>query len=97
MSEILSAAAIQAHLENLEGWTLEEGVLIREDEPKDFRAALAWINRVGMLAEEHNHHPDFHLTRWNHVRLRLWSHDVGGLTERDFNLARNITKLALRR
>lgn len=94
MSEILSSAAIQAHLENLEGWSLEDGVLVREYEPKNFRAALALINRVGMLAEEQNHHPDFHLTSWNHVRLRLWSHDVGGLTDRDFDLARRITNLA---
>jgi len=84
----------------LEAWTLD-----RESAPprlrstrklSDFRAALAWINRVGMLAEEHDHHPDFHLTGWNKVELVLWSHDAGGLTERDFALAAEITRLAAR-
>ena len=82
----------------LEGWTLDgEGATPRMRSTRklpDFRAALAWINRVGMLAEEHGHHPDFHLTGWNQVELVLWSHDSGGLTERDFALAEEITRLA---
>ena len=51
------------------------------------------MNRVGMLAEEMNHHPDFHLTSWNRVELVLSTHDVGGLTNLDFDLARKIDAL----
>jgi len=61
---------------------------------KDFRAALAWVNRVGMLAEEEGHHPDFHIRSWNQVELVLWTHAVGGLSVNDFVLARKIDALA---
>ena len=94
MSEILSSAAVEAHLPDLGGWSRDGDWLVRRDQPETFRAALAWINRVGMLAEEHDHHPDFHLTGWNRVELRLQSHDVGGLTQRDLDLARAISQLA---
>ena len=59
----------------------------------DFRAALQWVNRVGMLAEEEGHHPDFHLTRWKHVELVLWTHAAGGLSANDFVLAKKIDEL----
>ncbi len=94
--EILSEAAIEAHLESLAPWALLDGYLVREDQPEDFRKALAWVNRVGMLAEEHNHHPDFHLTDWNRVTLRLKSHDVNGITDRDLRFARAVNGLAQR-
>lgn len=92
--KILSSAAVEAHLESLAPWVLRDGCLVREDQSKDFRQALAWINRVGMLAEEHNHHPDFHLTDWNRVALHLRSHDVDGITDRDLRLARAVNDLA---
>jgi 4a-hydroxytetrahydrobiopterin dehydratase len=96
----MSPDAAARRASKLAGWTLDTA-----SEPlklcfcrklPDFRAGLAWINRVGMLAEEHDHHPDFHLTGWNQVELVLWSHDSGGLTERDFALAAEITHLATR-
>ena len=49
----------------------------------DFRAALAFTNRVGELAEQVNHHPDIELG-WGRVKLTIWNHDAGGLTEADF-------------
>lgn len=75
-------------------WTLDYPRLRRRDRLKDFRKALAWINRVGMLAEEQGHHPDFHLTNWNEVELVLWTHAIGGLSDNDFVLARAIDALA---
>ena len=56
---------------------------------KDFREAMAFVNRVAELAEERNHHPDISIS-WNRVTLRLTTHDRGGLTDRDFDLARAI-------
>ena len=58
----------------------------------DFPQALAFINRVGQLAEEANHHPDIH-NSWATVTLTLTTHDAGGLTDRDFDLARKIDAL----
>jgi 4a-hydroxytetrahydrobiopterin dehydratase len=77
-------------------WTREGAWIARRFELPDFRAALAWINRVGMLAEQHEHHPDVHLTGWNHVELRLSTHAIGGLSLNDFVLARDVDRLARR-
>ena len=52
----------------------------------DFRQALAFVNRVGELAEEEGHHPDIELG-WGRVKLTLWTHSIGGLSENDFILA----------
>jgi 4a-hydroxytetrahydrobiopterin dehydratase len=59
---------------------------------KDFAAALAFVNRVGEQAEAAGHHPDIDI-RYNRVRLGLVSHDAGGLTAKDFELASAVNKL----
>ena len=74
----------------LTGWELAFPRLRREYRLKDFRRALAWVNRVGEIAEEQGHHPDVHLTDWNRVALELWTHAVDGLHVNDFVLAREI-------
>ena len=95
----LSEGEARAHHADTPRWELEfvpEGTprLSRSFVMKDFRAALAWVNRVGMLAEEEGHHPDFHIRSWNQVELVLWTHAVGGLSVNDFVLARKIDALA---
>jgi len=60
--------------------------LEREYSFKDFKDALDFTNRVGAVAEEQGHHPDISLG-WGKVKLDLWTHNVGGLTENDFILA----------
>jgi 4a-hydroxytetrahydrobiopterin dehydratase len=75
------------------GWTREGGVIAREWALADFAAALAFVNRVGALAEAANHHPDILLHGWNRVRLELSTHSQGGLTESDFALGREIDGL----
>ena len=52
----------------------------------DFRTALAFANRVGRLAEKLGHHPDIGIT-WGKVRLTIWTHALGGLSDKDFTLA----------
>jgi len=59
---------------------------------KDFRQALQFTNAVGELAEAQGHHPDITLT-WGKVRITIWTHKVGGLTESDFVLAAKIDRL----
>jgi 4a-hydroxytetrahydrobiopterin dehydratase len=87
----------RARLELVPAWTLDFPRLQRTFRLTDFRAALAWTNRVGMLAEEEQHHPDFHLTGWNQLELVLWTHVAGGLTDNDFVLAKRIDELWQRR
>ncbi len=58
----------------------------------DFRQALAFVDRVGELAETENHHPDLYLS-WGRVRIEIWTHKIDGLTESDFILAAKIDDL----
>ena len=60
---------------------------------KDFPAAMDFVNAVAEIAEQAQHHPDIDV-RWNKVTLALTTHDAGGLTEKDFALARQIEKLS---
>ncbi len=64
---------------------------------KDFLEAVNLINAIAPIAEETEHHPDFHLERWNHLRITTYSHDVGKLTGRDEELARRINKVMEKR
>ena len=69
------------------GWTMpNEHHLEKEYRFKDFRDALGFVNRLGEVAEQEGHHPDIFLT-WGRVKVTLWTHSVGGLTEKDFSLA----------
>jgi 4a-hydroxytetrahydrobiopterin dehydratase len=90
---VLSPQAAQARLSQLPGWQIESGELVRTFEFKDFVAALAFVNRVGKAAEAAAHHPDIDI-RYNRVRLALVSHDAGGITEKDFDLAAQAQNLA---
>lgn len=65
---------------------IEEHHLEKEFRFKDFRQALDFTNRVGELAETVGHHPDIHLA-WGKVRLVIWTHKIGGLSESDFIFA----------
>ena len=70
-----------------EGWRVVDGHHLAKEYPfPDFAAALAFVNRVGAIAEAEGHHPDLHLA-WGRVRLEVWTHAIDGLTESDFVLA----------
>ena len=77
-----------------DGWTLEEGgkALLRSVRFKDFSAAFAFLTRVAMHAERVSHHPEF-TSVWNRVDLRLTTHDTGGISKRDVDLAEAINRL----
>lgn len=81
-------------LERLDpGWRVVEGHhLDREYRFHDFREALAFTNAVGEIAEAEGHHPDIHLA-WGLVRITLWTHKIGGLSENDFVLAAKVDRL----
>lgn len=86
----LSQESIESRLKSLSGWQIDSGELVRTFQFKDFRAALDFVNKVGALAEQAGHHPDIDI-RYNRVRLALTTHDAGGITEKDFDLASHAT------
>jgi 4a-hydroxytetrahydrobiopterin dehydratase len=77
----------------LTGWVNVLGGLQTRIATGDFATGLSVVNAIGAAAEELNHHPDLDL-RYPHVDVRLSSHDIGGLSERDVTLARRITQIA---
>ena len=84
----LSGKAIEELLSKLgDGWSaVQEHHLTKTYLFKDFAQALAFVNRVGAVAEAEGHHPDIYLA-WGRVRLDIWTHKANGLTESDFILA----------
>ncbi|MFE9203058.1 4a-hydroxytetrahydrobiopterin dehydratase [Micromonospora sp. NPDC007230] len=79
--------------EGLAGWTYLLGGLQTRIATETFAAGLAVVDAIGAAAERMDHHPDLDL-RYTHVDVRLWSHDVGGVTARDVRLARAISAIA---
>ncbi len=73
-------------------WRRDGGELVKEVDRGNFAGSLAYVNRVGALAEAANHHPDVDI-RWNKVLLRLSTHSAGGLTGLDLALAAQIDEL----
>jgi 4a-hydroxytetrahydrobiopterin dehydratase len=82
----LTDAEISSRLKSLPDWKVESGELTRTFTFKDFVGSLAFVNKVGGLAEEAGHHPDIDI-RYNRVRLALVTHDAGGITAKDFEMA----------
>jgi 4a-hydroxytetrahydrobiopterin dehydratase len=76
-----------------DGWSEVDGALEREFDLPDFRAAIAFVNRVAELAESENHHPDIRIS-YKRVTLRWWTHTAGGITDRDRELAARSGELA---
>ena len=74
------------------GWELEENKLVRRFRFKDFKEAMAFVNKVADLAESEGHHPDIHIS-WNRVRLELTTHAIKGLSENDFIMAAKISQV----
>lgn len=86
MNNVLSESEVKQALLGLPDWRLEKGELVRHATFADFKAAMEFVNRVAALAEEANHHPDIDI-RYNRVRLALTTHDDGGITHKDVQMA----------
>lgn len=85
---------VRSMLEQVPGWSLENGKLTRDLKVKNFKEALALVNRIGDLAEQEGHHPDLCIHSWNRVKIELYTHSIGGLSENDFILAAKIGEVA---
>jgi 4a-hydroxytetrahydrobiopterin dehydratase len=87
MAERLTDDQISERLQSSD-WQREGDEIVRNIELKDFAEAMALANRIAVVAEQHNHHPDILIHGWNNVKLSLTNHSAGGLTDTDFEVAR---------
>lgn len=92
-TDILNALEIQSKLKKLEGWKLEDTnrKIFKTFNFINFSDALIFINQVGEIAEDEEHHPDILLFDYNKVKISLSTHSVKGLTENDFIVATKIS------
>ena len=84
---------VAAQLVTVPTWERVGDAIERSFECPDFAAAIAFVVRIGFLAEAKDHHPDLDI-RWRRVRVLLTTHDVDGLTDWDFELAAEIDAVA---
>ena len=89
----LAGKELTALSQQLPDWRVVDGHHITKAfKFPDFRQALAFVNKVGNVAEEQGHHPDIYLT-YGEVRLQIWTHKIKGLTESDFVLAAKVNEI----
>ena len=94
-ARLLAASEIERALTDVDGWTHDGDAIVKRFAFQDFAEALAFVNRIAEPSEAMNHHPDVAI-HWNEVTLTLWTHASGGLTAKDFELARAIEDRARR-
>jgi 4a-hydroxytetrahydrobiopterin dehydratase len=94
MVEKLDAAGREALAKDLPDWSMVDGrdAITRSVRFADFSAAWGFMARVALLAEKHDHHPEWSNV-WNRVEITLTTHDAGGLSARDVALAKGIDAL----
>ena len=93
MAEKLTDEQIETSLTDLSGWSLEDGKLHRELEFADFNEAFGFMARSALVAEQMGHHPEW-FNVWNKVVIDLATHDAGGVTQKDIDLASKMNELA---
>jgi 4a-hydroxytetrahydrobiopterin dehydratase len=86
---LLSDSDLESNLEKLPEWSVDGKVLRRRFEFSNFAESLAFINKVGVIAEEADHHPDIYFG-WGYAEVTLTTHDRGGITDLDFEVASKI-------
>lgn len=90
--EKLSHSEIEKRLQALEGWEFNDNAIETSFEFKDFKEAFTVMTRIAFECEAQNHHPDW-TNVYNSLNIRLNTHDAGGVTERDFKLAKTIENI----
>lgn len=90
--EKLSEVQIANRLKEVSRWERRGDNIVRTFKFRNFVKAMEFVNKVAELAEKANHHPDI-LINYNRVTFSLTTHDVGGLTARDFKLAKRINQM----
>ena len=85
---------IQSQLPQIPNWSYQNGFLERQIQFSSFTKAIAFLNRVATLSEEQQHHPVL-TNSYNHLLIQLNTHDVNGISEKDFTLAKAIDSIEL--
>lgn len=83
---------IERELKSFRGWSIESGRLTKEFKFESYLSGVEFVSKVGAAAENLNHHPDIHLF-WRRVVVAMNTHDVGGISPFDFELARRVDAL----
>lgn len=89
----LTTPDIQKSLKSVPAWKLEDKAIARTFEFANFVESVEFVNEITEIAEDSDHHPDVDI-RWNKVTLRLSTHNKGGLTAKDFDVAQRIDEIA---
>jgi 4a-hydroxytetrahydrobiopterin dehydratase len=92
MAELLDDGAVRTALETLDGWSGDREAITRTVKLPTFPAAIAVVDRVAVVAEDLDHHPDIDI-RWRTLVFRCATHSAGGVTGRDVDLARRIDEI----
>ena len=88
----LSSDEIKQELTNLDGWDVREGKLHKDFEFTSFNEAFGFMTRAAMEIEKMNHHPEW-FNVYNKISVDLMTHNAGGITQNDINLARILNSL----
>lgn len=88
----LTKDEIENALKDLDGWRVEDKFLRKNFKFENFAESLAFVNKVGEIAEMHDHHPDITFG-WGYANIELTTHDTGGLTQNDFGVAKKIEEI----
>ena len=88
----LSESSIEEKLKNLPGWSVKNDKLYKEFQFNDFNQAFGFMTRAAMEIEKMNHHPEW-FNVYNRILVELTTHDAGGITDNDVNLARILNSL----
>jgi 4a-hydroxytetrahydrobiopterin dehydratase len=92
MAPLLNKAEIEAQVRLLSGWEVQGKTLQSVRKFRDFVEAIAFVNKLVEPAEAIDHHPDLEIS-YNKVTVTLTTHDSGGLTQKDFDLAQQIAQI----
>ncbi len=90
----LTTIEIENRLKKLNNWFLVSNAIEKKYVFKDFKEAMLFINKVALLAEEMSHHPEWNNV-YNKLNIRLSTHDISGISEKDFELAEAIDSISL--
>lgn len=90
---LLSESELAEHLKDLPLWRRDGATIVRDHACADFAAAVGTLNAIALHAEKMDHHPDLQIYAWNKLKITLSTHDQGGLTILDVQLAKRIDSL----
>lgn len=88
----LTDSEVAKYIQQVSGWQTDYKKIWKEFKFKDFITTIGFVNKVALLAQEEGHHPDMEV-HYSRVKVELWTHAIGGLSENDFILAAKVGQL----